>query len=480
MKHLFKYIIPLCFLAACQPHWDMVPPGTGGGGVQQEFADNWFVTRDGSGAKTGSSWNNALSFSDFLSMISNTTTGLEDAGIHIQEGTYIVPKEAGKFLTISKDILCIRGGYSKELTYDELEDCDPVAYPTIFTGDVNGDGTPDEGDGAFAYLTGGVVRFENITFRNFYKSNSLDKETEGKIGAVFGINGPYVGTSLECNNCIFEDNASGFTGETAYQGGPCAFVSEGYFKARDCVFKNNSANSRGGAIRTASRSAVVFLDRCFFSGNSLSDTWGKAIQVSDGVLCANNCTIIGHSGNGSSINGGGGFFLSSNTIIDDASPNGTNNAAFRCESKQDRKSILINNVFGNTRTDGCGLTLNSNGATFISRGYNVFKTVTCAEGLSDPSSAEDLKKDMVLSGSVEANCWKWDISQVEADLKGFIGADEIYDAAVSFDPSAYCNIAVLGRAYATWVTPNAFALDGRGEMRGEDFQPGSYDPNLDE
>ena len=179
-------------------------------------------------------------------------------------------------------------------------------------------------------------------------------------------------------------------------------------------------------------------------------------------------------------NGGGGFFLSSNTIIDDASPNGTNNAAFRCESKQDRKSILINNVFGNTQTDGCGLTLNSSGATFISRGYNVFKTVTCAEGLSDPSSAEDLKKDMVLSGSVEANCWKWDISQVEADLKGFIGADEIYDAAVSFDPSAYCNIAVLGRAYATWVTPNAFALDGRGEMRGEDFQPGSYDPNLDE
>ena len=161
-----------CFIA--------VPPGTGGGPTQQEFVDNWFVTKDGSGAKTGSSWNNALSFSDFLSMISNTTTGLEDAGIHIQEGTYIVPKGAGKFLTISKDILCIRGGYSKELTYDELEGCDPEAYPTIFTGDVNGDGTPDEGDGAFAYLTGGVVRFENITFRNFYKSNSLDKETEGK------------------------------------------------------------------------------------------------------------------------------------------------------------------------------------------------------------------------------------------------------------------------------------------------------------
>ena len=87
MKHIIRYIIPLCLLAACQPHWDMVPPGTGGGPTQQEFADNWFVTKDGSGSRTGSGWNNALSFNDFLTMISNTTTGLSDAGIHIQEGT---------------------------------------------------------------------------------------------------------------------------------------------------------------------------------------------------------------------------------------------------------------------------------------------------------------------------------------------------------------------------------------------------------
>ena len=481
MKHIIRYILPLCLMvAACQPHWDMVPPGSGGGGVTQEFADNWFVTKDGSGSKTGSDWNNALPFKDFLTMIANTTTGLADAGIHIQEGTYVVPAGAGKFLTVSKDILCIRGGYSRELTYDELDKCDPTAYPTIFTGDVNGSAEANEGDGAFVYVTGGMVRFENITFKHFYKSNSLDKETEGKIGAVFGVNGPYVSTGVECKNCIFDSNTSGYTGDSGLQGGPCAFVTEGYFKARACVFKNNYAQSRGGALRLSGKTAVVFLDGCFFSGNGLGDTWGKAIQVSEGVLCANNCTFVGHSGNGSTINGGGAFFLSSNTVIDDSSPNGTNNAAFRCESKQDRKSILINNVFGNAASDGCGLTLNSSGATFISRGFNVFKTVTCAEGLTNPTTAEDLTKDIVLTGTVEDNCWKWDISQVEADLAGFIGADEIYDAAIAFDPSAYCSIAVLGRAYATWVTPNAFALDGRGEARGEDFQPGSYDPNLDE
>lgn len=480
MKHIIRYILPLCLVsAACQPHWDMVPPGTGGGGVTQEFSDNWFVTRDGSGSKTGSDWNNAIPFQSFLSMIANSTTGLSDAGIHIQEGTYVVPSGAGKFLIISKDILCIRGGYSKDLTYDDLSKCDPAAYPTVFTGDLNGDGEANEGDGAFAYVTAGVVRFENITFKNFYKSNSIDSETEGKIGAVFGVNGTYSSTSVECNNCIFESNVSGWTGSSGLQGGACAFVNEGYFKARSCVFKYNSGNSRGGALRTCSKSAVLFLDRCFFNGNAVADTWGKAIQVSDGVLCANNCTFVGHSGNGSTINGGGAFFLSSNTVIDESTPNGTNNSAFRCESKQDRKSILINNVFGNTSTDGCGITLNSSG-TFISRGYNIFKTVTCAEGLSDPSAAEDLKKDVVLTGSIDGNCWKWDLSQIEDDLKGFADADDIYDAAVSFDPSAYCSIAVLGRAYATWVTPNAFAYDGRGEERGEVFQPGSYDPNLDE
>ena len=181
------------------------------------------------------------------------------------------------------------------------------------------------------------------------------------------------------------------------------------------------------------------------------------------------------------LNGGGAFFISNSTIIDDSAPNGTNDAAFRCESKQDRNSTIINNVFMNMNSEGYGLIMNSSNAALMSRGYNVIKSVKIADGLSDPTAGEDLVKDIVLTGKIEDNCWTWDIAQVEAELKGYANADDIYDAATAFDPSTYCGIAVLGRAYANWVTPAAFAMDGRGEMRGEDsFQPGSYDPNLDE
>lgn len=479
MKKSIIYTVVLLAAAACQPHFDMVPPGDGVV-ITQEFTENWYVSQEGSGVKNGSDWNNALPFEDFLRLISNPASALSDAGIHIKEGVYLVT-EKDKYLNISKDILCIRGGYRADLSYDDVSACDPKLYPTVFTGDVDGNGTAGDGDGAFAYVTDGSVRFENITFTNFYQSAAMAAEIGGKGSAVFGINGPYLTTSVECNNCIFEGNVNGVSA-SAQDGGPCAFVTQGYFKARNCVFRNNSANSRGGAIRTCDKKGVLYLDRCLFTGNKLTgSTWGSAIQCSAGVICANNCTMVGNTGAGSTLNGGGAFFLANTTIIDGSAANGTNNGAFRCESKQECKTTIINSVFSNSDNSGHGICLNGSSSTLISRGFNVLKSVNKSDGVTDPTVKEDLVKDIVLAGELKDNCWVWDIAQVEADLKGYAVADEIYDAAVAFDPSAYCEISVLGRAFATWVSPTSFAIDGRGSSRGDDgLQPGSYDPNLDE
>ena len=479
MKKFLTYIfLPCLALVSCQPHFDMVPP-SGGSGVVQEFNDNWYVTLNGSGVKNGTDWNNALSFEDFLTRLASPASSFSDSGIHIQEGTYLVT-DKDKWMEIKKDVLCIRGGYSSDLMYDDLSKCDPELYPTIFTGDVDGDGVAGEGDGAFVYITDGSIRFDNITFRGFYQSAAMETELGGKGSAVFGINGPYLTTSVECRNCIFEGNVNGASGTGSHEGGPCAFVSQGYFKARNCVFRNNSATSRGGAIRTISKTAVLYLDCCLFTGNSITGSFGSAIQNSDGVICANNCTMVSNTGKGATLNGGGAFFLSNCTVIDDCAPDGTNNAAFRCESKLDRNSTMINCIFSNTTSDGYGILMNASG-TIVSRGYNLIKSVSLGSGCTDPTVASDLKKDIVLDGSLAEGCWQWDISQVEEDLKGYAIADEVYDAAVGFNPANYCGISVLGRAYATWVTPNSFAMDARGVVRGDDgFQPGAYDPNLDE
>ena len=481
MKHSYLYLILPLVALACQPQFDMVPPGSNAT-VAQEFSDNWYVTLNGSGSKSGVDWNNALPFKQFLKMISNPSTNLSDAGIHIQEGTYVVPEKDG-FFEITKDVLCIRGGYSKTLEFDDLSKCDPALYPTVFTGDVNKNDVADDGDGAFCIVKGGVVRFENITFTHFYKSAEMNSKTEGKGGAVFGVDGPYLTTSLECINCQFIGNVNGVAGTSGHEGGAACFIHQGYFKARNCIFKGNAANSRGGAIRCGGKQSVLFMDRCFFTGNSITGEWGSAVQLAEGVVCANNCTMVGNQGKGSTLNGGGAFFLSNNTIIDNSAPNGTSNAAFRCESKTDRGSILINNVLFNENLEGYGLILNSNG-TYKSRGSNVVKSISLGNGCTDPSAGEDFLvesvKQMVLTGKVEDNCFVWDIAQVQDNLKSYVMEDDVYNAAVEFDPSAYCSIAVLGRAYATWVTPASFSKDGRGEDRGEDgFQPGSYDPNLD-
>lgn len=453
-------------VASCQPYFEMVPP-TGATQQQQEFNSNWYVTKNGSGVKNGSDWNNAISFKEFLTMMSSPNVSLGDCGIHIQEGEYTIEPEKG-YLPVTVDILCIRGGYSKDLQYDDLSKCDPALYPTVFTG--------PEG---FIHVTNGNVRFDNITFRGFKQTDSMDEELAGLGSAVIGINGPFTTTAVECRNCIFQDNSSPVAGTASHEGGSCAFIKEGYLKLKNCKFLGNSANSRGGAIRAIGKTSVIFMDNCFFSGNTITGQWGSAVQLSDGVVCANNCTFVDNVGAGCPVNGGGAFFLSSNTIIENRPANGTNDAAFRCESKADRGSTLINNLIINLNPEGSALILNSSG-TYKSLGYNVIGTVALGSGCNDPIVTLDYKAESVIDGELDGYCWKWDITQIQENLKGYAVADEVYDAAIGFDPSAYCGISVVGRAFATWVTPNAFAYDCRGNVRGDDgFQPGSYDPNLD-
>lgn len=480
MKSIFQYlnIAALAWaLVACQPYFEMVPP-TGATGESSEFSDNWYVTLNGSGVKNGSDWNNALPFADFLQMIANPSSSLSESGIHIQEGVYPATKKDAINI-ISKDILCIRGGYSADLLYDDLSDCDSELYPTVFTGDVDGDGN---GDGAFALVTNGNVRFENITFNKFIQNATISdlSGVGGKGTAVFAINGPYLTTSVECLNCIFDSNENAINNSAGKEGGACAFISQGYFKARDCSFINNKGNSRGGALRVNSTTSVIFLDRCYFGGNSLTGgSFGSAIQCSSGVVCMNNTTMVGNTGTGSTLNGGGGFFIANSTVIDDSEPNGTNNAAFRCESKSEADATIINSILLNSKSSGQGLILN-NKAVLKSKGYNVFQTMNIVAGSTEPTTKQDLKVTTPLKGKDRGDCWEWDFSQIATDFGEFAIGDDIYDAAVAFNPVSYCSISVLGRAYANWVTPVSFSVDGRGVPRGEDgFQPGAYDVNLD-
>lgn len=480
MKHSIQYLFLFFLLAtACQPQFEMVPPGSNAGKIK-EFSENWYVTADGAGVKNGKDWNNAISFKTFLSMVTDDEASLTNSAFHIRQGNYLVTRKDAANI-FSRDVGCVRGGYSTELTYSDLGKCDPALFPTVFTGDVNGNGQADDGDGAFAFVTNGNVRFDNITFKCFYLSNAAIGSKTG-MSAVFGVNGAYSSTSVDCRNCIFEDNVSGVDGNSVKEGGPCAYVTEGYFKASNCVFRRNSANSRGGAIRTngdsQKRASVLFLNSCLFTDNSITGMYGSALQCSSGVMCMNNCTFVHNNGVGATLNGGGAFLVVNSTIIDDKDADHVDNAAFRCESPNKGNSIIVNSLITNSTAGGRGLLLNN--GTLTSGGYNLFKNVILNGSSTDPCKPADTKRDMVLTGELQGNTWVWNINQVLPYLNGFAIVDDVYDAVVAFDPKEYCDIAVVGRAFSSWVSPTSMMKDARGSVRGDDrFQPGSYDPNID-
>ena len=89
------------------------------------FAADHYVSVDGSGVKDGSSWENAIAFTDMCGKINEYKDG--DV-FYFQGGTYYVP---AKVPTVSK-------GYSFIGT--------TTGTPTVFSGDVNGDGVANEGD----------------------------------------------------------------------------------------------------------------------------------------------------------------------------------------------------------------------------------------------------------------------------------------------------------------------------------------------
>lgn len=89
------------------------------------FATDYYVSVEGSGEKNGSSWENAIAFTDMCGKINEYQNG--DV-FYFQGGTYYVP---AKVPTVSN-------GYSFIGA--------TTGTPTVFSGDVNGDGVANEGD----------------------------------------------------------------------------------------------------------------------------------------------------------------------------------------------------------------------------------------------------------------------------------------------------------------------------------------------
>lgn len=224
------------------------------------FATDYYVSVEGSGEKNGSSWENAIAFTDMCGKINEYNDG--DV-FYFQGGTYYVP---AKVPTVSK-------GYSFIGA--------TTGTPTVFSGDVNRDGVANEGDASsllfiqLATKNGEVSKhfvLKNITFTGAYVNQT-------KTSALRVDNSGWV----DVQNCIFDKNISVYSKDNNY-GGPACLLERSTVNFTDCKFISNESKGRGGAIKLTSDGSTkgyTTLNRCLVSGNKASSL-GSAIFFNHG------------------------------------------------------------------------------------------------------------------------------------------------------------------------------------------------------
>ena len=225
------------------------------------FATDYYVSVEGSGEKNGSSWENAIAFTE---MYSNINTKYQNGDVfYFQGGTYYVP---AKVPTVSN-------GYSFIGA--------TTGTPTVFSGDVNGDGVATEGDAStllfiqLATKNGDTSKhfvLKNITFTGAYVNQT-------RTSALRVDNSGWV----DVQNCIFDKNISVYSKDNNH-GGPACLLERSTVNFTDCKFTNNESVGRGGAIKLTSdvsTKGYTNLLRCLVSGNK-AKTLGSAIFFNHG------------------------------------------------------------------------------------------------------------------------------------------------------------------------------------------------------
>lgn len=224
------------------------------------FATDYYVSVDGSGEKSGSSWENAIAFTEMCGKINEYQNG--DV-FYFQGGTYYVP---AKVPTVSN-------GYSFIGA--------TTGTPTVFSGDVNGDGVANEGDAStllfiqLATKNGDTSKhfvLKNITFTGAYVNQT-------RTSALRVDNSGWV----DVQNCIFDKNISVYSKDNNH-GGPACLLERSTVNFTDCKFTNNESVGRGGAIKLTSdvsTKGYTNLLRCLVSGNK-AKTLGSAIFFNHG------------------------------------------------------------------------------------------------------------------------------------------------------------------------------------------------------
>ncbi|MCH5227834.1 MAG: right-handed parallel beta-helix repeat-containing protein [Muribaculaceae bacterium] len=239
-------------------------------------AATYYVSPEGSGFKDGSDAENAFGVEEFTAQAAANVNGdiyYFAGGIYTIPTTVVFNVGTGAYLYGNED-----GGR------------------TIFSGDLNGNNNPENGD------AGRLIRFQantvdgnsanaivvkNIDFTCVF-TNTDDSSNNSGAFAVDNSGDVLV------ENCNFYNNWA-----DGQQGGPAAYLNRSTVRFIGCIFSNNKANYRGGAIRinsNANTKGLITFENCVIKNNINYHNLGGAIYAANfNSINIVNSTIYGNS-----------------------------------------------------------------------------------------------------------------------------------------------------------------------------------------
>ena len=247
----------------------------------------------GAGTPDGSTWAKAITLAAALKA---SASGDE---VWIAAGTY---KPHASTRTISFTVKAgvkVYGGFAgTETSKDER---DPIANPTILSGDIGTTGTHTDNSYHVATITGNDAELHGLTIT---RGRANSRASNRDKGAGLYVGGAHTGIVL--SHCTFTHNNSTDNGAGAH------FAASSTATLNHCTLTNNTSEGSGGG-------AIFFgtatLNHCTFFNNTAASRGGGAYFSSTATLL--DCVFAGNtaSGNETFIEGGGGAYFGAGATV---------------------------------------------------------------------------------------------------------------------------------------------------------------------
>ncbi len=339
------------------------------------FAATYYVTPEGAGDKTGADWDNAMGTAELIAQAKLNA----DGDIYNLAGGVYTPSEPFGFMKTTYAIIngsvkdgrtVLSGGYDGENGGSET-----VLRSLIRIQTNTGAGNETK-----------PTVINDVDFTAVYTNIASDPSTDNQTTPVAGAGALYIDNSgcVTVNRCNFYGNTA-----AGAMGGAAAHAHRSGVTFNDCVFSDNTATARGGAVRLRSdggTKGIATFVNCVFKNNKNSGGLGGAVFQSHGksatfintVFAGNESASRGAAVmlNSSSANPCAGTFVSC-TI---AGNNTTGEAQDgQIVSTQSANIHMVNTVVVSKNDNTADLFFESGASSdkfsFVSGGYNYVGTV---------------------------------------------------------------------------------------------------------